>query len=112
MSFTGLRRWLAAVVVPFALVTITTPHAAAGPEGSDEFYLDILNGLPVYTQHSKQILVQEGHKVCNSIHHGGSEDSTTSMVESDLGTSNINAYRLVVAAELGLGCFSLKVHGM
>lgn len=113
MSMTRLRRWLVATLALFAMVTAMAPLAAAGPEGSDEFYLDNLNGLPVYKEHSKQFLLQEGHKVCSIIQEqGASEDSATDMVQSDLGTSTVNAYRLVVAAELGLGCFSLKVHGM
>lgn len=112
MTITPMRPWLVAMVAAFALSTITVPVAAAGPEGSDSFYLDLLSGLPVNEKYGKQFMVQEGHKICDAIHGGASEDNATDMVQSDLRTSNYEAFRVVGSAELGLGCFSLKVHGM
>lgn len=111
MSSNPMRSWLAAIPALFALFTITVPPATAGAEGSDEFYLDILNGLPPYSQFSKQTLLQEGHKICGQARSGASEDNATDMVQSDLGISANDAYRVVAAAELGYGCFSLKIHG-
>jgi hypothetical protein len=112
MTITPMRPWLVAILAAFALFTITAPFAAAAPEGDDGFYLDTLDGLPIFEQHSKQVLLQEGHKVCSAIQHGASEDSATDIVQSDLGASHYEAYRLVAAVELGLDCFSLKTHGM
>lgn len=109
MIMTPARPWLVAILAASALFTITAPLAAAAPD--DDFYLDTLSGLPISEQHSEQVLLQEGHKVCNAVKHGATEDIATDMVQSDLGASNYQAYRLVTAAELGLDCFTLKVHG-
>ncbi|HEY2562524.1 MAG TPA: DUF732 domain-containing protein, partial [Acidimicrobiales bacterium] len=65
-----------------------------------------------YSQRGDQAWLREGHKVCDAFDRGASEDSVTNIVRSDLGTSTYQAYRVVTAAELGLGCFSLKPHDM
>ncbi|OBH52697.1 hypothetical protein A5685_14770 [Mycobacterium colombiense] len=112
MSVTSMRSWPAVVLAAVAPFLVALPPATAVAEGSDEFYLDILNGLPPYSQFGKQTLLDVGHQVCDEIYRGASEDKATDMVQSRLGISNNNAYRVVAAAELGYGCFSLKVHGM
>ena len=118
MSSTPIRPWLAAILAAFALFTTTVPLIAAAPRaqaddpGNDGFYVDLLTGVDAYNQYNEQTLLQEGHKICSAIHQGASEDSATGMVQSDLGPSNYQAYRIVSAAESGLGCASLKTHGM
>lgn len=117
MRITPMRRWPAAMLGALAMFAATAPlvaaapRAHAAPEPSDEFYLDLLNGLPVSDQFSKETLLQEGHKACGAMQHGASEDSATDMVQSDLHISNYYAYRVVSAVELGLSCFSRKTHG-
>jgi hypothetical protein len=114
-----MRAWLTAILAAFALFTATVPLVGGPPrahadqsaaESADRFYIDLLKGHDVYKQYSKQALLQEGHKVCSATRHGVSEDDATNIVQSDLGISNLEAYNLVTSAELGLGCFSVKIH--
>jgi hypothetical protein len=117
MRITPTRRWQAAMLGALAIFAATAPlvtaapRAYATPEPSDEYYLDLLSGLPVNDQFSKETLLQEGHKACGAMQHGAAEDNVTAMVQSDLHISNYDAFRLVSSAELGLSCFSRKIHG-
>jgi hypothetical protein len=115
MSITPTR--LTALLSAFALFTTTVPLFAAAPRahanaGSDVFYIDLLKGSDAYNQYGEQALLQEGHKVCDAIQHGASEDGATGIVQSDLGASASVAFSVVSSVELGLDCFSLKVLGM
>ncbi|MGH3635107.1 MAG: DUF732 domain-containing protein [Mycobacterium sp.] len=117
MSITAMLPRLAAILAAFALFATTVPLVAvAAPAhadpGNDVFYIDLLRGLDVYNHYGDQAWLQEGHKVCSAFHRGATEDSATDMVQSDLGTSTYQAYRVVTAAELGLGCFTMKYHDM
>jgi hypothetical protein len=117
MRINAIGPRLATVLAAFALFCATAaPLVAAAPthdDGSrDFFYIDLLRGLDVYHQYGEQWWLQEGHKICGAFDRGVTEDSATEMVRSDLGTSTYQAYRVVTAAELGLGCFSLKSHNM
>ena len=117
MRVVPMRRWQAAMLGALAMCAATAPLVAAAPrayadpEPSDEFYLDLISGLPVNDQFSKQTLLQEGHKACDTMKHGAPEDNVTNMVQSDLHISNYDAFRLVSSVELGLSCFSRKIHG-
>lgn len=119
MSTTPMRAWQAPILVAFALMTTTVPLVEGAPsahadenaaESADRFYIDLLKGHEVYQQFSKQTLLQEGHKVCSTIHQGKSEDDATNMVQSDLGISNLEAYYVATSAELGMACFSVHIH--
>jgi hypothetical protein len=116
MSINPMRRRLAPILAALALST-TVPLIAAAPaahaDASHEiFYIDLVRGLDVYNQRSDPAWLQLGYKVCSAFERGATEDSVTDMVRSDLGTSNYQAYRVVTATELGLGCFSMKPHQM
>ncbi|WP_224112422.1 DUF732 domain-containing protein [Mycobacterium avium] len=117
MSIATMRPWLVAVLTPFALLAITVPIVAAAPRAhadasSDIFYIDLLKGSDEYNRHGEQALLQEGHKVCDAMQHGASEEGATKMVQSDLGGDNYQAYWVVSSIELGMNCFSLKPYGM
>jgi hypothetical protein len=119
MSNTKMRPWQAAILSAFALLMPAVQLVAAAPgahadinTGSDTFYLDLLKGTYAYNQYGEQALLQEGHKVCNAIRHGATEDNATNMVQSDLGAPNNEAFRVVISIELGLDCYSLKNQGM
>lgn len=116
MSIIQKRLRLATIVAAVALFTTTVPLLTAAPRAqadasSDLFYIDLLKGSGP-DRYGEQALLQEGHKVCSAMQHGASEDSAYEMVQSDLGTSKSEAFRVVSAVELGLACFSLKLHGM
>jgi hypothetical protein len=116
MSINQIRTWLAPIHAAFALSTTVSLIAAAPPAHADAthdmFYIDLVRGLDVYNQRSDQAWLQLGYKVCGAFQRGATEDAVTEMVRSDLGTSNYQAYRVVTATELGLGCFSMKPHQM
>jgi hypothetical protein len=111
-----MRTWLAPILAAFALSTTVSLIAAAPPGHADAsheiFYIDLVRGLDVYNQRSDQAWLQLGYKVCDAFQRGATEDSVTDTVQSDLGTSTYQAYRVVTATELGLGCFSMKPHKM
>lgn len=115
MSVIPMRSRLVATLAAFALCATEVLLAATAPRAhaDDEFYMDLLNGGSAYKKHSQQTLLEEGRRICSAISRGGaSEDNATDMVQSDLGISNDDAFRVVSAAELGLGCFSLKPAGI
>ncbi|OBJ38350.1 hypothetical protein A5621_13355 [Mycobacterium colombiense] len=115
MSAIPMRSRLVVTLAASALCATEVLLVAIAPRAhaDDGFYLDLLNGGSAYKKHSQQTLLQEGRKICSAISRdGASEDNATDMVQSDLGISNDDAYRVVAAAELGLGCFSLKPTGI
>ena len=62
----------------------------------------------VLNHYGPEVLLREGHKVCDSIKGGMTEAEAVDMVLSDLPESS-GAFQVVSAAKVGLGC--RKVNG-
>jgi hypothetical protein len=84
----------------------TTSAAIASPAPatpSDAEYLQRLHDSWVLNHYGPEVLLREGHKVCDSIQQGMTTSQVVGMVLSDLPESS-SAIQVVTAAKVGLGC--------
>ena len=94
-----LLRVLIAVVATALASAVTTAAPAAADENE---YLQLLQ--PKYVYLSSRQLLDEGHKVCDAIHHGMTSPDAANMVEKDLAVSLAVGVDIVGAAGVELGC--------
>jgi Protein of unknown function (DUF732) len=92
-----MKIWIASAVAAIGL--------AAAPQASadDGDYLRLLEDSWVLNHYGPEVLLREGHKVCDSIQQGMTDSQAVDMVSSDLPESSA-AIQVVTAAKLGLGC--------
>ena len=86
---------------------VATAVLAAAPQAhaDDAAYLNLLTNTWVYQRLGPDVLVSEGHKVCDSFAQGGDFSQANDMVRADLNVPVITAEGIVTAASEGLGCW-------
>ncbi len=101
MMNTAVRTLIAATAGALVLALATAAPAAA----DDSKYLNLLNGDEFYDRLGPNVLLQEGHKVCQLIATGTPDDIDLGrMVARDLSVSLFSASQVIAAANVGLGC--------
>jgi hypothetical protein len=96
-----MKGWPAAAL-PFVALVLALPAPQA--HADEDVYLQALQGKEFYSTLGPQVLLREGHKVCNGVSSGDDESSLIDMVQGDLNLSAFSAGFVVGAAESGLGC--------
>jgi hypothetical protein len=97
-----MKPWvLAAVATGSITIWVAVPARA-----DDSDYLDYLKHYDAYlaSQYTNQQLLAEGHKVCDAVSGGATDDAALDMVKSDLSVSDDAALDVYHAATVELGC--------
>jgi hypothetical protein len=97
-----MKPWvLAAVATGGIAVWVAAPARA-----DDSDYMDYLKHYDAYlvNEYTNQQLLGEGHKVCEAVSGGATDDAAMDMVKGDLGVSDDTALDVYHAATVELGC--------
>ncbi|HYB37432.1 MAG TPA: DUF732 domain-containing protein [Mycobacterium sp.] len=97
-----MKPWVLAAVATGSIAVWVAAPARAG----DREYLDYLQHYDAYlaSQYTSQQLLAEGHKVCDAVSGGATDDAAYDMVKGDLGVSDDAAIDVYHAATVELGC--------
>ena len=90
-----MKTWIVAAAIGLA----AAPQASA----DDGDYLRLPKDSYLLNVYGSEVLLREGHKVCDSIRRGMTDAEAVDMVLSDLPESS-GAFQVVAAAKAGLGC--------
>jgi hypothetical protein len=97
-----MKLWIAAAAAATGLA-VACGATADDSVADDSAYLQLLQDSWVLNHYGPEVLLREGHKVCDSIKGGMTEAEAVDMVLSDLPESS-GAFQVVSAAKVGLGC--------
>lgn len=95
---------------PWVLAAVATGGIAvwlAGPARADDRdFMGYLQYFDAYltNQYTSEQLLAEGHKVCDAVAGGATDDDATNMVKDDLGVSDDTALDVYHAATVELDC--------
>jgi hypothetical protein len=89
-------------LISSVLLAVASAVAAAPAHADAAEYLQLLDDKYAYL--SEQQLLDEGHKVCATLHRGAASPPAVSMVQKDLGVSTPVALDVVAAAFAALSC--------
>jgi tryptophanase len=97
-----MKRWVLAAVATGSI----TMWVAAPARANDNDYFDYLKKTNAYlfSQYTNQQLLAEGHKVCDAIAGGATDDAAADMVKGDLSVSDDAALDVYHAATVEMGC--------
>jgi hypothetical protein len=95
---------------PWVLAAVATGSiamwVAAPARANERDYLDYLekNNAYLVSQYTNQQLLAEGHKVCDAVSGGATDDTAVDIVKGDLSVSDGDALDVYHAATVELGC--------
>jgi hypothetical protein len=97
-----MKPWVLAAVATGSI----TMWVAAPARANESDYLAYLekNNAYLVSQYTNQQLLAEGHKVCDAISGGATDDAAIDMVKGDLSVSDDDALDVYHAATVELGC--------
>jgi Protein of unknown function (DUF732) len=78
----------------------------APTRADDSDYMDDLKHYDAYlaSEYTSQQLLAEGHKLCDAVSGGATDDAAMDMAKGDLGVSDDTASNVYHAAKVELGC--------
>jgi hypothetical protein len=93
------------VLAALATASITV-WVAAPARADDRDYLDYLKKNDAYLagQYTNEQLLTEGHKLCDAVSGGATDDAAMDMVKRDLQVDDDTALDVYHAATVELGC--------